>query len=429
MTRYLSPLRRIVGPSAAAAAFSAAAVAQITIDPAVSYPVGQTPSAIAAGDFDGDGDLDLAVTVNGPDRVQILTNVGGAAFAPGGVTLLPAGSGAGELVAGRFDAGTTVDLAVCLQNTGSVMILTNSGAATFTQAGNISSGLNPRAIITADVDGDGDLDLAVANRDSNTASVLRNAGGSFTATSITVGNDPRAVALGDFDADQDLDLAVSNHGDRNISVFTNTGGGAFAPAGTLAVGANLRPEGVVAADLTGDGRADLVAAVNGNGLEFVQVHVASAAGFNAAVNYPSGGLTTAWVAAGDLDCDGLVDVVSANQDSNNLSILRNTGAGVLAAAKLIAVGLNPERPILANLDRDTDLDIAVANRNSNDASVARNRSCRIPGDLNGDDRVDESDLGILLQAWQSTAAGDIDGDGDTDESDLGLLLANWQRSA
>lgn len=54
--------------------------------------------------------------------------------------------------------------------------------------------------------------------------------------------------------------------------------------------------------------------------------------------------------------------------------------------------------------------------------------CQCPGDLNGDHRVDESDLGILLQAWQTTAGGDADGDGDTDESDLGLLLQNWMRN-
>ncbi len=49
-----------------------------------------------------------------------------------------------------------------------------------------------------------------------------------------------------------------------------------------------------------------------------------------------------------------------------------------------------------------------------------------PGDLNGDNAVNESDLGLLLQAWQTTAGGDADGDGDTDESDLGILLQNWQ---
>ncbi len=49
------------------------------------------------------------------------------------------------------------------------------------------------------------------------------------------------------------------------------------------------------------------------------------------------------------------------------------------------------------------------------------------GDLNGDGRVDESDLGLLLQAWQTSAGGDADGDGDTDESDLGILLQSWQQ--
>ncbi len=50
---------------------------------------------------------------------------------------------------------------------------------------------------------------------------------------------------------------------------------------------------------------------------------------------------------------------------------------------------------------------------------------RLAGDLDQDGDVDESDLGILLGAWQSGSAGDVDLDGDTDEADLGALLANW----
>ncbi len=58
--------------------------------------------------------------------------------------------------------------------------------------------------------------------------------------------------------------------------------------------------------------------------------------------------------------------------------------------------------------------------------VQNNNPLPCPGDLNGDRRVNESDLGILLQSWQSGPGGDADGDGDTDESDLGILLQNWQ---
>ncbi|MFO0837854.1 MAG: choice-of-anchor B family protein [Phycisphaerae bacterium] len=57
--------------------------------------------------------------------------------------------------------------------------------------------------------------------------------------------------------------------------------------------------------------------------------------------------------------------------------------------------------------------------------IVPNCSAPCPGDLTGDRHVDESDLGLLLSAWQTSAAGDLDGDGDTDESDLGVLLANF----
>ena len=81
------------------------------------------------------------------------------------------------------------------------------------------------AVGTPDLPGDGDIDMAVANRDGDSATVLTNSGaGSFTSPTMATGADPRGAALGDFDGDGDRDLAVSNHDDRTVSIFTNTGG-------------------------------------------------------------------------------------------------------------------------------------------------------------------------------------------------------------
>jgi hypothetical protein len=77
-----------------------------------------------------------------------------------------------------------------------------------------------------DLDGDSDIDLAVANRDGNTASVLLNNGSaSFTVATVAVGAEPRAVAAGDITGDGRPELFVTNHDSRNISVLVNNGAG------------------------------------------------------------------------------------------------------------------------------------------------------------------------------------------------------------
>ena len=83
----------------------------------------------------------------------------------------------------------------------------NNGAGVFTMGQSIAVGDRPRGLAIADIEPDGDMDLAVANRDSNTASVLTNdGGGSFTAITIAIGNEPRAAAFADIDGDGDQDI-------------------------------------------------------------------------------------------------------------------------------------------------------------------------------------------------------------------------------
>src|SRR5262249_48927353 len=95
-------------------------------------------------------------------------------------------------------------------------------------------GSAPQSVALGDLDGDGFLDLAVANSTypNGTVSVLKNQGdGTFAAAlSYAVGSAPRSVAVGDVDGDQDLDLAVANYFSNTVSVLRNQGDGTFAAA-------------------------------------------------------------------------------------------------------------------------------------------------------------------------------------------------------
>ncbi len=420
------------GAFAAACALAAAgrpALGQFSFASAL-VPAGTQPTGIAAADFDNDGDMDAATTVDGPERIVVLLNNGAGVFAAGPASPLPASSSPQDLIAGDFDGDGDRDLAVALRDPqGAIRIMLNNGSALFTAAGDVIVGDRPRGLSIGDLERDGDMDLAVANRDSNSASVLTNSGGSFTAVTVAVGGEARSTALADVNGDGDLDLAVTNHDGASIAIFSNSGG-SFSLAMTLPVGPVVRPDGITSADLDNDGDPDLAAAASDQSLAIGRaiVFLNSGAGFAGPFPYDTAGQNTSHIVAGDLDCDGLRDLVTANTDSDNVSVLRNVGAGSFGLPQVARAGTEPEEITLADTDDDGDPDILVANRSSNDVSVLNNQTCTpCPADVDGDGTVSITDLLSLLAAWGPNPGhpADIDGNGTVAMPDLLALLAAW----
>jgi hypothetical protein len=124
---------------------------------------------------------------------------------------------------GDFDGDGDLDLAVANEGGGTVPVLLGDGTGSFSAATNFNAGQEPFSVAVGDFNGEGDLDLAVANNGGNNISVLLGAGtGSFSAaTNFNAGQEPFSVAVGDFNGDGDLDLAVANNGDNNVSILLN----------------------------------------------------------------------------------------------------------------------------------------------------------------------------------------------------------------
>lgn len=178
-TRMLSPLVLL--------AAAGTATAQMSFKAAQTYSTPQRPAGVAAANVDGDGDVDLIVITDNPEKISLLRNAGNGTFTGPENIPLPNGAGAGGVAAADLDGDQDVDLAISLQHFGQVIIMRND-AGVFTSAGTFNVGSNPRGIIAADLDGDQDIDLAVANRDSNSVSVLLNNGSaSFAVASVGVG--------------------------------------------------------------------------------------------------------------------------------------------------------------------------------------------------------------------------------------------------
>jgi uncharacterized protein (TIGR03437 family) len=181
------------------------------------------------GDFNGDGKLDLAVANFYGNTVSILLGTGTGSF--GAKTDFRTGSTPTSVAVGDFNGDGNLDLAVTNGDpTGffgdaeskDVSILLGTGTGSFGAKTDFGTGFSPISVAVGDFNGDGELDLAVANFDSNTVSILLGTGtGSFEArTDFGTGSGPASVAVGDFNGDGKLDLAVANLG----SIFVNDPG-------------------------------------------------------------------------------------------------------------------------------------------------------------------------------------------------------------
>jgi Flp pilus assembly secretin CpaC len=291
-----------------------------------------SPSAIATGDFNDDGNIDIALTDMANSRVMILLGNGDGTFkAP---VAYPTGSNPVALVAQDLDGDGEPDLAVVNKGDGTtastVTILLGNKVngvqnGTFGTPPNQTSapsvGVSPSAITTADFNADGNVDLAVANHSDNTVSILLGKGdGTFgTQTTFATGNGPAGIATADFNNDSHADLAVANQNDSTVSILLGKGDGTFLAQTAFTTGSG--PVGIIAANFAGT-TTDLAVADESAGN--VDILIGNGDGtFNTPVSLPTGNSPIA-VASADLNSDGTIDLVSANNASNTVSVTLNT---------------------------------------------------------------------------------------------------------
>jgi FG-GAP-like repeat/Putative Ig domain len=227
-------------------------------------------NALDAADFNADGNLDLAF-VNGVGYQSLVAlGYGNGAFNRAGVLPDTQGFSVGA-AAGDFNGDGKLDVIVANggvhANAGQVSGVTTwlgSGDGTFTPANGlpIAVGQSLSAIVTADFNGDGKLDVAVTDSGGNAVIVLLgNGDGTFgSPINIPVGNQPDAIVAGDFNNDGKLDLAVANFGDNTITLLLGNGDGTFTQAAGSPYAVGNGPYQIAAADFNGDGKLDLAVA-------------------------------------------------------------------------------------------------------------------------------------------------------------------------
>jgi len=339
------------------------------------FATGLSPHALISADFDADGRLDLAIANTGDNTVSILLGNGDGTFTA--KPTLATGSGPYSLIAGDFNNDGKLDLAVTNFANGApstVSIFIGNGDGTFAAGVTYAVGSGPISVVTGDFNGDGKLDLAVANQNDHSISILiGNGDGTFQSqmVSLTGGSDVAAVATGDFDGDGKLDLAVTNPSANTVSVLLGNGNGTFQPPAPALYVTGDHPIAVSTADLNGDGILDLavtnlsantvsILLGNGDGTFQSKVDYTTTSGFD----FGPSAMTT-----GDFNGDGKVDLAITNQHNNSVSILLGNGDGTFQSPLEFTTGTFASGVAAGDFNGDGRLDVVVANIDSDNVSV------------------------------------------------------------
>jgi len=347
--------------------------------------VAQTPCCVAIGDLDGDGLPDIAITNYVSSHVYVFRNTssgGVLSFNIGAEFSTP--SNPTCLKIRDLDGDGKADLVVAKLNYNRLSILKNTsviGNISFDPAINFITEGGSTSIETGDLDGDGKPDLVLTNQDF-TISTIRNTSTpgiiSFDSTVFHANvNYPLCVAIGDIDGDSKPDLAVSNYFSPNISIFRNTGS-----VGNIAFDTVVnfmvveKPNNISLGDIDGDGMSDIVS-VNSDSLTISVLRNLSTVGtisFAPKIDFLTG-INPTCISIGDVNGDAKPDLVVVNHGANSLSVFKNTSSiGSISFAYKInfATDFDPHGVSIGDLNGDTKPDIVVPNWNSRSISIFRN---------------------------------------------------------
>jgi hypothetical protein len=355
---------------------------------------------IAPADFDGDGAVDVAIDDRSPAAIYVYLNPG---VTGGSWTQVPVATGLTDtydLVAGDFDGDGDVDLLSAENDNNIVWYENAAGDGTVWLAHTITTGASGiRFLAAADIDGDGDLDFAAALQGAGVVAWYENAAGNGSVWTLhvmsTAFSSPSGMAAADLDADGDMDLVGTQNtayaATSEVFWLENTDGKGtewaahrIAPPDSI-----IWPRGVAVGDLDGDGDLDVASASrNDDMVAWYESNGASPPDFtmHVLVNNPgwsapaqAGQCTTCTPGCGfadgaivvllaDLDLDGDLDIVAVAAHSDRIFWLENANGdgSVWRTHNLVNPG-NPRDAALADVDGDGDLDVLYVNKSEPDS--------------------------------------------------------------
>ena len=339
------------------------------------YVAGYEPAELFATDLDGDGNLDVVIATGHPDVLapNQYSDTVTAFFGRGDGTLIgpptyPAGARLGALALADFDGDGKPDVAAA---SGDVWILLSRGGGSFKTPVRLALG-SSNALAAADFNGDGKQDLAVGTG-AGVYVYLGNGDGTFQApVQYSTGGPVSSLAVADFNGDGKLDIAACGYSsspptNANAGVLLGNGNGTFQAVRSL-TGFGLGPTGLVAGDFNKDGKQDLAIANAGNpgygdDIGGVLVFLGQGNGtFQGPASYPAG-VNPNFITAADVNGDGAADLLVATRTANwafRVAVLLGNGNGTFGSTAQFATDYGPVGIVVADLNSDGKPDLAIA---------------------------------------------------------------------
>jgi hypothetical protein len=294
---------------------------------------GTDPQSVVTGDFNKDGKLDFAqvnYSNGGSGSVGVWLGNGDGTFQT--PVTYAVGAGPDALAVGDVNGDGNLDLVTGNDTGASVSVLLGKGDGTFQAAAKYTAGSFPHWVTLADVNGDKAPDIIVANEGANNVGVLLNNGdGTFGAmTTFATNVEPYSVAAADFNGDGKIDLAVTGYNNSVVSILLGNGDGTFKTHVDYNTG--TAPAVVLAHDFNRDGKIDLATADYNNGQTgSVSILLGNGDGtFGTFVDYAAG-TGPDGLAIGRFNGDKFPDLAVADLIGNTISILPGNGDGTFGS--------------------------------------------------------------------------------------------------
>ncbi len=407
-----------------------------TFKPPVSYATAADPRMVIVADFNGDSKLDLATANAESETISVLLGNGDGTFQTHKDNSTAIAASCISLAAGALSDNRRLDIVAGCQAEGEVVVLISNGNGTFkaAKAYPVPAGVGDVAL--GDFNGDGKLDVAVTNGGTyDMVSILPGSGSGTLKAAVAFGTNfgPSGIAAADFNGDGKVDLVTADNGSpfgatvATISVLLSNGKDMFAARTDYSVGdENVTGaySGIAAADLTGNGKQDLIvpitfafpyeisilmnkgngtfkpfvsyplptgpiavvagdfnndhkadiAVANGNGSGSITVLLNSGTGtFPTYAEYSINGIS-AGLAVGDFNKDGNLDIVATNASQNTISVLLGNGTGAFPTFATYATGSYPGGVTVGDFNGDGWPDIAVADERGGTVSILINKA-------------------------------------------------------
>ncbi len=383
--------------------------------------VGGSPGPISAMDLNLDARMDLVFGDPGDDVKRMLGD-GTGSF--GAVTPLGLGMGTVALAVSDLNGDGRPDVVAARGASAVVSVARGNGDGTFAILPAINTGGQPSGVTVADMDVDGRRDVVVSGVGSDvlilrgqldgtlsTTPVVAPAGGALSGLVVLdadrssrpdvvaarPGNDgvavllntqvdrcertlgaglqlslatqPSASALADLDKDGRIDMVVAAAGSNTLNVARGRGNGTFSPFTAVALGAGAtNPQGVVTGDFNNDGRMDLVSA--NQGTNNVSLLLDNGAGGYTASTWNTG-TAPRGLAAADFDQDGKLDLVVTNSTGSTVTVLYGNGDGTFPSTQAVNVGNSPQAVVTADFNADGCPDAATVNSGGSNVTSLR----------------------------------------------------------